>query len=256
MLRWFSVRSLAAALAALAALGPAAAEPHHDAARHFTVELPKGWRAMTADELEEVNDMARRLSPEHPVEVVAGFCPRGAGFSEYPHVLVHVKAAALRGLTYEEIETSFNQQLSSAAEELRRANSDGHRKFDVTKAMVDRNRNRIIFTSRDQFRHRFGSSDVRGFCVGHFTSDGVIFVEGYCADKDWAECVPVFSRLNDSFRLDPGHAFAREADVRLGPIDLLRTFGIAFAVGGAAATAVLAVVLLRWASRPSAARPG
>lgn len=256
MLRRYSVRSLAATLAVFAALGVASAEPYHDAARHFTVELPKGWRAMTADELDEVNDLARRLSPEHPVEVVAGFCPRDAGFSEYPHILVHVKAAALRGLTHEEIEKSFNQQLSSAARELQRANSDGHRKFDVAKAMVDRNRNRIIFTSRDQFRHRFGSSDVRGFCVGHFTSDGVIFVESYCADKDLAEYLPVFTRLNDSFRLDPGHAFARETDVRLGSIDLLRTFGTAFAVGAAAATAVLVVVLLRWASRSSAARPG
>jgi hypothetical protein len=256
MFRRYSVRSLAAILAAFAAVGTASAEPYRDAARHFTVEVPKGWRAMTAGELEEVNDMARRLSPEYPVEVVAGFYPRGAGFSEYPHILVHMKSAALRGLTYEEIEKSFNQQLSSAARDLRRANSDGHRTFEVAKAVVDRNRNRIIFTSRDQFRHRFGSSDVRGFCVGHFTSDGVIFVESYCADKDWAEYVPVFSRLNDSFRLDPGHAFARATDVRLGSIDLVRTFGTAFAGGTAAATAVLVVLLLRWASRSSAARPG
>jgi hypothetical protein len=186
------------------AAAEARAETYSDPIRHYTVELPAGWQVMPADELNQVNAAVREMSLPLTVVFDAGFRPAGRPVGSYPYVLVQMNRTPTTGATYEDIESAFSQQAKGAVQKVEGKLTDWAKDIAVGSIALDRTRNRVVFPVEMELAN---VGKIRGLCVGHIGSHGIVSLNAYDHESEFERSVPIFQQLNESFRYDGGYEF-------------------------------------------------
>jgi hypothetical protein len=183
---------------------PANAEVYRDPMRHFSFNLPPGWQAMPVETLNEFNrSISQRLSQSRPL-YSQGFMPKAAEFTGCPYVLIHCVSAELNGLSYEQIERDFEREANTAVETVEGALSDIGSDLLMGKAVIDRSRNQVVFTTQMDL---VDVGTVRGVTIGFLSSQGIVFLNCYDLSSDFERRAPLFKLMAESFTLDPGYEF-------------------------------------------------
>jgi outer membrane protein assembly factor BamB len=138
-----------------------------DANRHFTLELPNGWKAMSSQELDLSNAFARQLKTQGTIHYIAGFRPGNTSPGTFPYILVQSQPGAT---TYDAIERG----LAKGKESLKKVEGPlGQiaKNLSIGSSVLDRTRNRII--QRMQMEVIFVGK-VQALSIGHLGAEGIL----------------------------------------------------------------------------------
>ena len=89
-----------------------------DGKHPFALQIPRGWKAIPADEIEAFNDQVDSFWSGKKVQYAGGFRPAGAGRGTFPYALVQVQKTSTLGSTYEDIERAAKANARSVQETL------------------------------------------------------------------------------------------------------------------------------------------
>lgn len=81
-------------------------------------------------------------------------------------------------------------------------------------AALDRSRNRVVIRMQLDVRT---VGTVQALSVWHLGESATALVHCYARERDFANRLPTFERLNNSLQFDEGHRFVPTADSALGP---------------------------------------
>lgn len=179
-------------------------EVYRDPKFHFSFQLPPGWQTMPAETLSDINHLlSQRLSQKNPLFDQV-FLPVGGELADSPYVLVECIPADLNGLSYEQIQREFDKESQTTVEKVEGALSDLGSDLSMGQAVVDRTRNRVVFTTQLDVA---GVGPVRGVTFGFFSSQGIVFLNCYDLASDFQRRAPLFEVMAESFTVDPGYEF-------------------------------------------------
>jgi hypothetical protein len=180
------------------------AAPYRDAARHFTLDLPQGWEALSPEELNQINTAVKQLKAPQPIRYETGFRRSDSDPGSYPFVLLQVQTANTTGASYEELEKALSRDLNAPLKELQGQLTDVVKDMSIGTAVLDRTRNRVLVRMQMNVA---GEGPVQGLSVGHLGKDGLVFLHCYATAPEFERWLPTFNQLNDSFRYDAGYTF-------------------------------------------------
>jgi hypothetical protein len=180
------------------------AAPYRDAARHYTLELPQGWEAMSAQELNQINELLRQRVPGSAIHYHAGLRQTGTLPGTYPYILVQFTPFTSPNASYEDIEQTLKREFPGEVKQAEGVLGDLARNLTVGTPVLDRSRNRIL--TRVQLGVPFIGT-IQGFSVGHIGKEGIVYVHCYAPENDFATLSPAFNRLQESFQYDAGYTF-------------------------------------------------
>jgi hypothetical protein len=173
---------------------------HHDANGHYTLALPEGWRAMTADELATINAFFQKHGAKE-TNYTAGFHPV-IRQGNYPHVLVKIQPLNTRKMNYQQIEKTIPCELPDPIQHAEGTFAEIVAKLEPGSAV--RTGNRVIV--RKQFESP-ATGKVQTINVVHIGDQALLTLHGSALDRTFAEQLPTFIRLNDSFVFDAGFQY-------------------------------------------------
>jgi hypothetical protein len=179
------------------------AETYRDAANHFQLELPEGWRALTADELSQVNKVANLgTTGAKTVAFHGGIRPTNKFVGSYYYV---IHPGAYCRASYEDIEKDI---VSDGRFVLVKVECDSIEQMLKSlapgQASLDRKRN--LFCWRAQ-KKSFLWISIDAYAVYHLGSTGCVQILGGPVDDEDAAALPIFAKFNESFRFDPEYQF-------------------------------------------------
>jgi hypothetical protein len=203
------LRSPLASLAAAVCLlvlpsGTALAETHSDAAHHFTLELPSGWKAMSPSEVEQINTTSRQLMGSKAPHYEGGFRRASDPLGTYPYILVQLTPGRTAGTSYDEIQKSLSQDFQGPVKEVEGKLSEVVQNVSLGSPTLDRTHNRVVMVLRMNVA---AVGPIQGLTVGHIGSEGILFLHSYAPEKNFSRYLPTFNQINDSFQYDQGYTF-------------------------------------------------
>ena len=197
--------SSALALGVIATLaGNCEAQSYRDDAKHFTVELPKGWEVMTQSEMAQVNSLIGARTLGMGVHYDAGLRHKSARLGSLPYVLIQVMPGPPNGASYEELEKSLSIDLKGPLKDAQGRMGDVIREMDVGQPALDRKSLCVIMRTQSSVAN---VGVVKGMSMGHIGKDNVVFIHCYAKAEDFDTSVPTFTRINEWFSFDRGYDF-------------------------------------------------
>jgi hypothetical protein len=178
------------------------AETYRDTANHFQLELPEGWRPLSADELSRLNKDAKNTPYD------GAFRPADKFFGSASHVLYIVHRRDYSAASYEDIRKDFASGGQLAVVKEWESIEQALGTLTPGQAYLDRKRNLLFMRARSESGL---GANVKSFSVGHLSSVGSVQVIGYTEDHEIAEFLPIFARINESLKIDPGYRFRPRA---------------------------------------------
>jgi hypothetical protein len=251
-----SCRIPAAGLAAvlvLAAAGRADAQPYHNAEYKFGLEVPAGWRPMSAGELKRFN--GEREPGRAAVKYLVGFRPTAGEWGGIPFVTVELDTEPA-GMPFDEFEKQFMRDFNA---DVANPKKRGGVSMTFDPPAFDRERKR--FTVRGWLGEGRTRAALRA--AGHLSPDGLISVSGYVAEADLRRHESALTGLVDSLRFDGEEppAPAAPAEPAAPPAASLPAWwtglsdnGRMALVGGATVILVLVVGVLTLREKPDRRR--
>jgi hypothetical protein len=191
----------------------------HAAQYGYNLEVPPGWIQIPQDVIQTMVSAAFNPSRAPPI-YDAGFQPAsGAGWFEYPYVLVQVLPYAKLGSSRQINEDEFPQfiskltgidvgkvvdsTLSSEAKSLLG-------KLDMGQAQLDKKKRRFLWPINANVS---GIGPLRGLVVGHFGRESIVQIAFYCRAADWDHYAATNQEIVDSFRFDATKDYSVEAAI-------------------------------------------
>lgn len=236
----------AARAAAPAPVVPPVALPttYHDGKYAFRVDLPPGWSEIAPQQIARVNEFVQQRMPGARVRYDAGFQLRGTPLGSYPYVLLQITPLPSTAVSYEEIERTLRQDtLKQPLKEVQGAFGDLVRDIEVGGAVLDRAGNRIVMRLQSDVPLRGRIESVN---VVHLGKHVLVALHCYGEQAHFQHYLPTFTRMNDSFAFDDGHAFQP-------PEPVLAARGgagwLPFAVFGGVSAAIFLPLMLYYSRR-------
>jgi hypothetical protein len=187
------------------------AEVYRDPAGHFTLDIPTAWEAWSSAELEELNQVARRLNAT--LEYGTAFRRRNTPKSGLPRVLVQVMPPH-EFTSYADVESALEHQFPGTpgkVKQVERLLKGAAQDLSVGKAVLDRSTNRYVIRTQASVP---GVGTVQAISTGHVGSERIVFLHCYADERDFSDWLPTFELLNDSFQFDEGYEFGGDASAR------------------------------------------
>jgi hypothetical protein len=192
---WFSAIRLFAALLVLLIAAPARAQStYRDDARHWQLQLPKGWESRP-ELAETATTQARARLSTSLINYIAAF--KGEG---HPYILVQYINQPLTSEEIDQLAASFEKGVSAAREKL----GGTVKEMTPEKPVVDRARNRI--TAHSHVTEQNGHS-IDFLTVMHLTGEGAVQVNCYAPSDEYAAALPVLQSIADSVQIDVDHTY-------------------------------------------------
>ncbi len=183
--------------------GRCQAQTYRDDARHFSIELPRGWQAMTKAELAQVNSAigGRFLGGVH---YDGGLRHSAERVGSFPYVLIQSVKGPPSGASFEELEKALAVDFSAPLKEAQGRFSDVIRDLKVGQPALDRQSKVVIMHTQSTVN---GVGATKGLSMGHLGRDNIVFIHCYAKADEFNACLPNFTRINDWFSFDRGYDF-------------------------------------------------
>jgi hypothetical protein len=109
----FTSRAILAVALATIFAERSAAQHYHDDERHFSIDLPKGWKMMPRPELEQISRLIAGRMLSVPVHYDAGLRWTMNRPGSFPYVLIQCMKTPSGASSYEELERALAVELSA-----------------------------------------------------------------------------------------------------------------------------------------------
>lgn len=211
-----------ASLAFLLAFLPtvATAETYRDPARHFSIEIPPGWREMPSEEVEALNRARGPARWTPKMIVTTAFRPKDAAFGTGPVTMILAyEVSALTPATPGYSSPFIAQQFAAGPDGMVREKEgtllelaknlpirDMLREGPLGGGVVDK-RHRII----NRYRTTVDEVSIDQLSVIHQGRNGFVAVQSQYAAEQTGSMLPLFVEMNDTFRFDEGHEYPEAA---------------------------------------------
>lgn len=167
----------------------------------YSFVLPEGWREIPretiAQSIQAVADQAGIQKPEYQ----AGFQLSDRADFEYPYILLQYHD--VKTPSYEEVMREFSPE-SVIFEEVKRDLSGVMSDLNVSKTSLDKERN-IVFIPLQFQIDQIG--EVRGLTALMLGKSGITQLNFYNTAEQYANSVPVFEAILNSFHYDAGYEY-------------------------------------------------
>jgi hypothetical protein len=204
------LRLIAVALGLLLMAAPAVgAEPYRDAARHYSLTIPPGWKAMPPNAVMMINNMVRQKMPGVDIRYDGAFQLQGQQPGAYPYILVQVQPIPGGGASYEQIEAELAKGVKEGIKKVEGPISDLAKNLSVGTPALDRTRNRVVTRIEMDV---LGVGRIQGLSVGFLGANDMVYLHCYAREADFPKYLPTFDALLESFRFDPGYAFVPQSN--------------------------------------------
>lgn len=220
------------------AASPAAAGPRsQDSDLKYSVTFPDGWVEMSADELKAHNDEMRRLQPKEEIRWVRGYT-LGTGENMRAYALVHHKQVKMGR---QEIEELANAVLGGGAQqgvkEAQEALKDVSRDITMDRPSFGRSDGTLTLPMRMVMND---GSVLRGLSLGRIGAEGLVMLNFYTSEADFAELRPQFTQTAGGLTFDAGHTYADAQARESGRGGRFVSFGV---IGGIVGALIAAAVV-------------
>lgn len=179
------------------------AETYRDEGRHFSFEVPEGWRMMTKEDVGAINDRAARLNMSQKIVYLGGLRPvEGEGF---PFVLIQDQEGMTHGLTYENIEKNFGAEFQEGISKAKKPLENVGLKMSLKSGTLSIDRVKAVVCAMATVDAAQG-----GFqCLSsiHLGKDRALVLHAYEVPSKFEADAPLFQKFNDSFKFDAGYEF-------------------------------------------------
>jgi hypothetical protein len=183
--------------------GRCAAQSYRDDAKHFTIELPRGWEVMSKSEMAQVNSLiSGRIGMD--VHYDAGLRHKSARLGSVPYVLIQVMRGPPSGASYEELEKSLSIDLKGPIKEAQGRMGDMVREMKVGQPVLDRKSLCVVMRTESSVAN---VGVVKGVSMGHLGKDNIVFIHCYTKAEEFDSSVPTFTHINEWFSFDRGYDF-------------------------------------------------
>lgn len=202
--------------AVAAPIDPPIAAPtvYHDGKYAFRFDLPPGWGEIPQAQIARVNEFVKERMPAARVSYDAGFQPRGTPLGSYPYVLLQITPLPTTPTSYADLERVLGQEmLKQPLKQVEGAFGDLVRDIQVGSVTLDRVSNRVLMRLQTDVPLR---GRVESVNVIHLGKRVAVALHCYAEAGAFARYLPTFTRMNDSFAFDEGHAFRPAEAVAAG----------------------------------------
>jgi hypothetical protein len=219
---------------ALVALAPAcaSASTYRDPARHFSFELPADWEQMSAEDLDRHNQTAMEWTGQSP-NYVAGFYPKNRPTTSYGNVVVRDVPFKHSKPSFEQLERDLKKMVAPAERALEQL-SPVEARVSAEFMGIDRDANRFVLRSNGEFAD---IGKVSGRTYGMVGNKRIVSLNCSASNEQFAEFLPVFEGIANSFRFDHGYGYADSQETQAAG-----STGALIGVMGAAAVIGVVVV--------------
>jgi hypothetical protein len=180
-----------------------AGDEFRDGYGHYTFTLPTGWGEAPLATLSAINSAAKHKVRDMTIKYDHAFLGIGEKWGNFPYVLVQSIPTPSGEATYDDIEKS----LSAFGSGVKRAEgkfADLVKGTSVGDVSFDRTNNRVTFRLQMEVS---GVGKVQALGFGFIGKKQIIFLHCYDREEDFQRRTPVFLKLADSFKFEPGYEF-------------------------------------------------
>ncbi len=165
--------------------------------------MPTGWGEMPPDALATINNFARQRIHDKNLKYDHAFMRIGEKPGTCPYVLVQSLPTPPGEATYDDIERSL-RSFGSGVKQVQGSFADVARGMSIGDVRLDRANNRV--TARVEMEVS-GVGKVQGISFGFIGSKHIVFLHCYDHEDDFERRVPLFLKVADTFKFEPGHEF-------------------------------------------------